>query len=205
MALKRAISVSELLGRTFKVMKFTGLWLATFGSPELSGVWIFWGESGNGKTRLILQLAKYLTNFGKVLYNTLEEGARLSMQTAVRESNMNGLKGKFKILNRESISDLKQRLRRRKSARIIIIDSIQYADLNKRAYKQLKEEFPEKLFIFISHAEGKSPEGRTAKFVRYDADIKGRVEGYKLFVTSRFGGGADYIIWNKGAKEYWGF
>jgi len=202
----RAVSVTEMLKRKFKIMLFTGIWLATFGKPEMTGVWIFWGHSGNGKTRFLLQLAKYLTRFTKtkVAYNTLEEGARLSMQKAIKETNMLEVGKKFIILDREDIEDLKERLNRRKSPDIIIIDSLQYTDLNKKSYKQLKSEFPKKLFIFISHAEGKLPEGRLAKFIRYDADIKGFIEGYKLNAMSRFGGGAPYTIWEKGANEYWG-
>lgn len=75
--------------------------------------------------------------------------------------------------------------------------------LNKQEYIALKEEFKNKLFIFNSHADGKEPKGSVAQFVRYDADIKVRVEGYKAFPASRFGGGEPFTIWDKGAAEYW--
>jgi len=202
--MKRAVSVHQLLKKKFEIMPFTGVWFDTFGKPELSGSWIFWGNSGNGKTRFVLQLAKYLSQFGKVVYNTLEEGARLSMQKAVRETNMLEVAKVFQILNKENMDDLRERLSKQKSPRIIIIDSIQYTELNKKTYKKLISDFPKKLFIFISHAEGKHPDGRLAKSVRYDADIKGFIEGYKLTATSRLGGGKEYIIWQKGADEYWG-
>ena len=45
--------------------------------------------------------------------------------------------------------------------------------------------------------------------MRYDSDVKIRVEGYKAFVTTRYEdpdkgeGGADFIIWEQGAAEYW--
>ena len=47
-------------------------------------------------------------------------------------------------------------------------------------YIQLKEEFPDKLFIFISHARGKNPKGDAATSVMYDADLKIWVEGHML-------------------------
>ena len=200
----RAVSIDALLKKKFKTMNFQGKWYASFGKPEITGVWIFWGNSGNGKTSFLLQLAKYLTNFTKtkVAYNTLEEGARLSMQRAIERSGIKSVKNKFTLLDREFIDDLKVRLSKPKSPDIIIIDSLQYTDLNKKTYIQLKQEFPKKLFIFISHAEGKLPEGRLAKFIRYDADIKGYIEGYTLYAMSRFGGGEPYIIWQKGADLY---
>lgn len=203
MAVRRAISVDEILKRKFIEMPFEDVFKASFGVPERSGVWLIWGNSGNGKTRFSMQLAKYLTQFGKVAYNTLEEGARKSMQRAVIDTNMREVARRFIILNREPIEELKERLRKRKSPDIIIIDSYQYTGLTKREYIELKEEFGNKLFIFISHAEGKHPEGRSAKFVRYDADIKIRVEGYKAIPVSRYGGGEPFTIWKEGAAEYW--
>ena len=67
MAGKRAINAKELLGKSFDVLDFDGAWLGLIGKPEVKGSWIIWGQSGNGKTRFALQLAKYLARFGKVL------------------------------------------------------------------------------------------------------------------------------------------
>lgn len=187
----------------FELMDFEGEWEAFIGAPERSGTWIVWGQSGNGKTRFLLQLIKYLTKFGRVAYNTLEEGARYSFQKAARETNLKEVKRRVIILNREPVEELRVRLRKHKSPDIIVIDSFQYSGLTKAAYIALKEEFPNKLFIYNSHAEGKLPQGRPANFVRYDADVKIRVEGYKAFPVSRYGGGEPYTIWHQGAEEYW--
>ena len=68
---------------------------------------------------------------------------------------------------------------------------------------------PDVLFIFIAHEDKGQPKGNMAKNIRYDADIKIRVEGYKAFATTRYEdsekgeGGADFIIWEQGAREYW--
>lgn len=201
--MKRGISVTELTKKKFKQMGFAGKWKAAIGDPGLTGVWIVWGNSGNGKTRFALQLAKYIAQFAKVAYNSLEEGISKSFQKAVIETQIADVSGSFILLDRESLDDLKLRLAKRRSPSVIFIDSFQYTGLNKQQYIQLKSEFPNKLFIFISHAEGKHPEGRPAKFVRYDADVKIRIEGYKAFCTSRFGGGEPYTIWEQGANDYW--
>jgi hypothetical protein len=78
-----------------------------------------------------------------------------------------------------------------------------------RDYMKMKERFPKKLFIFISQEKRGQPRGSIAQNIRYDADIKIRVEGYKAFVTTRYEvaekgeGGADFIIWKEGAEKYW--
>lgn len=202
--LKRAVSVDEILKKKFIEMPFEGKWEASFGVPERSGVWIIWAESGNGKTNFALQLAKYLAGFCRVAYDTLEEGARKSFKLAIILANMREVSRRFIILNREPLIALKVRLRRRKSPDIVFMDSIQYTGMTKQDYIELKEEFDKKLFVFISHADGKNPKGSLADFVRYDADIKIRVEGYKAFPTSRYGGNKEFVIWPKGASDYWG-
>lgn len=185
-------------------MDFEGKWKRSFGTPERSGVWFIWGNSGNGKTRFSIQLAKYLTQFGKVAYNPLEEGISESIKIAMLQCGMDEVSGKFILLNRENMEEIKERLAHPKGPQIIIIDSFQYTGMSKIDYIKLKEQFPHKLFIFISHAEGKLPEGRAAKFVRYDAGVKIWVEGYKAFPTTRYGGGEDFLIWEQEAQKIWG-
>jgi len=200
----RAVSVHQLYNQSFQVLPFTGDWLTHIGAPEMTGSWIIWGNSGNGKTRYALKLAKYLAKFGKVAYNSLEEGISMSLRKAFMEEGMEAVKNKLILLDREDIESLSMRLKKRKSPDFVIIDSLQYTGLNYSDYKKLKESHPKKLFIFISHAEGKKPEGRTAKKVRYDANVKIRVEGYRASAVSRYGGGKDYTVWHEGAAEYWG-
>ena len=200
----RAISVGQLLRKKFKTLPFEGQWADAIGQPEANGIWLIWGNSGNGKTRLSLMLAKYLTKFGKVAYNTLEEGARFSFQRAIREMEFDTAPGRFTILNREPVSELVARLQKKKSPDFVIIDSLQYTFLTRRSYFELKQALPNKLLIFISHASGKEPDGDLAKKVRFDADVKIYVEGYIGNVTSRYGGGKPIIIWREGAESYYG-
>lgn len=204
--IKRAVSVDELLKKRFTELPLEGKWKDLIGLPERSGSWIIWGLSGHGKTTFVMELAKALTKFGKVEYNTLEEGARKSMQEAVRANRMQECrKGSFKILNKLSMEEVRERLRRRKSAKIMITDSVQYAFLDKKSYKELQREFPDVLFIWISHADGKEPLGSLAKAIRYDSDVKIHVHGFRAFSRSRLNRGTvskPYTIWEEGAKEY---
>lgn len=203
MTLKRAKTINELLNTNFKVLDFEGDFEALIGKPEMKGSWIIWGESGNGKTSFTMQLCKYLTKFGRVAYNSLEEGASESVKQALIRFNMKEVSRRMILLDKEPIVELTERLKRRKSPDVIVIDSLQYSGMNYKQYKDLRDQFNNKLFIFISHADGKKPAGRVAASVKYDAFVKIRVEGHKAFSISRYGGGVPYTIWSEGADQYW--
>jgi hypothetical protein len=203
MRIKRALTVADIEAFKPHVLEFSGEWQEAIGNPELTGSWIIWGNSANGKTRFALQLAKYLANFKRVAYNSIEEGLSASMKTAIKEVGMTEAKRNFLLLDKEPIAELKERLRKKRSPEIVFIDSLQYTGLTYAEYKSLRDEFRNKLFVFISHAEGKEPKGQVGKSVKYDAFVKIWVEGYKALSQSRYGGGKPYTIWQKGAADYW--
>ena len=205
MRIQRALTVSDL--RAFKAvtLDFNGQWLASIGRPELTGSWIIWGNPANGKTRLALQLAKYMARFRRVAYNSLEEGKSESMRGAILDIGMADVQKNFILLDKEPVGELMERLARPKSPDVIFIDSVQYTGMSYAEYKQMRDSFRNKLFVLISHAEGREPKGNVGKSIRYDAFVKIYVEGYKAFPQSRFGGGEEYVIWPEGAQKYWDY
>ena len=150
-----------------------------------------------------MQLAKYLCDFGRVIYDSLEESTGLSFQMSLKRHKMDEVRKRLVILDRESMDQLEERLQRRGSPGIVIIDSFQYSGLNYKTYKEFKERHPKKLFIFISHAEGLHPAGRSARKVEYDADVKIMVSCFKAWCKSRFmeKPGEPYVIWEEGAAK----
>ena len=203
MKLKRAYSPGEVLNMKIPRFEFSGDWQTSIGNPAKRGVWIIWGASGNGKSSFVMQLAKYLCSFGRVIYDSLEESTGLSFQMSLKRHKMGEVKKKLIILDREPMEQLEERLRRRGSPGIVIIDSFQYSGLNYKTYKEFKERHPKKLFIFISHAEGLHPAGRSARKVEYDADVKIMVSCFKAWCKSRFmeRPGEPYVIWEEGAAK----
>ena len=197
----RAASLDQVLRTRFKVLPFEGEWKDAIGCPELTGSWIIWGNSGNGKTRFALQLCKYLCQFGRVAYDSLEEGVSVSLVKAIKETHMMEVRKKFVVLDKEPIDQLTERLEKPKSPDIVCVDSLQYTGMSYEQYKALKERFPKKLFIWISHADGTLPEGRVAKKVRFDSNVKVFVQAYRAQPVSRYGGGKPYIIWEDGYRE----
>ena len=206
----RAISNKNVLTAKFEVADFDGEFLASFGRPELRGAWIIYGGSGSGKTTFVMQVCKYLTRFRRVAYNSLEQGLSLSLQKAWERVGKQEVGNKIILLNKEQLKDLRVRLLKKQSPDVIVIDSVHYLRrFNMDQYQNLRDEFPNKLFIFVSHEKGGMPKGMMAQNIRYDSEIKIRVEGYKAFVTTRYEvaergeGGADFIIWEQGAQDYW--
>lgn len=203
--MSRALTVNNILTKKRNLMQFDNEWLNAFGKPELTGVWLIWGGSGSGKTTFTMLLCKYLTKFGRVAYDSMEEGDSESIKLVLVRVNMASVAHNFILLVNEPIEELKVRLRKRKAPKIVVIDSLQYSELTYKAYKELREEFHQTLFIIISHAEGREPEGKIGKKVRYDAFVKIRVDGYRAFVKSRYGGGEPIDIWPEEAEKYHGF
>lgn len=195
--------MTELYTKKRKLLAFEGEWLEHIGQPEPSKSWLIWGDSSNGKTTYVLKLAKYLSRFGKVLYNSMEEGDSESMKNAFKRVGMEEVSRRVMLLDNEPIDELDERLSKKKAPRIVIIDTVQYAELTFKRYKELKEKHPNVLWIYVSHEDGKLPDGKVANKIRRDAMVKVRVEGFKAFPTSRYGGLEPFVIWAEGADKYW--
>ena len=201
----RAYGVKQVMNSRFTLLDFEGRWLHLMGRPEPVGSWLIWGESYQGKTTFALSLAKYLCRFGRVAYNSLEEGRCESVRSGFSQVDMGEVDGRLLLLDQEPMDELKGRLSKKKSPRFIVMDSLQYAGLSYEGYKELLGAFRHKLFIWVSHAEGKHPTGQVAMKVRYDAFVKIRVEGFMAFAKSRYGSTEQpYVIWREGADRYYG-
>ena len=200
-----AYSTNALLTKNFELYDFTGEWEDSFGKPAKGGIWIIYGDSGSGKTTFALQLCKYMTNFGRVAYNSMEQGFSQSMKKAYTLVGMDEVAKKILLLDKEPIEDLHNRLKKKKSPEIIVIDSLQYSQMKYKDYILLKDSFRNKTFIFISHFESNQIVGATARRVKFDSDVKVFVNKYRAFITtSRFGGEQKpFDVWPERAKKLW--
>ena len=201
----RALTVKEVLNKKRQTFPFDGKWADAFGQPERTGVWFIWGRSGNGKTSFVMQLIAELCKYDRVAFDSMEEGDSLSMRQKLVRHGLSKVGSRFHLLNAEPMTELKERLARRKSYNIIVIDSFQYTQMSYRDYIQFKEQNKDKLIVFISHAKGSLPRGSAAEGVMYDATLKIWVEGFKAFSKGRFiGQTGEFTIWAEGAERYWG-
>lgn len=201
--MKKALSMVDLMRKNREVYAFEGALQEAFGQPEQNGVWFIWGRSGNGKTSFVLQLCKELTRYGKVAYDSLEEGDSLTMQNALMRVGMGDVGRRFILLN-ESLKELDTRLKRRRSPDIVVVDSFQYAHIDLKQYEEFIDRYKNKLIIFVSQADGLKPWGRTAQSAMYSASLKIWVEGYRAISKGRYRGNLGYYtIWAEKADEYW--
>lgn len=203
--MKRGLSITDLLNKKYETIPFEGAWRDAFSCPEKTGIFFIWGGSGNGKSSFVLQLCKELCRLGMSgVYDSLEMADSLALQDAAKNIGLKEANRKLRIIN-ESMDELSIRLKKRKSPNFAVIDSFQYTGMNYAQYKRFKEEHKNKLIIFISHADGRQPSGRSAKSVMFDASLKVWVEGYRAISKGRHIGpnGGTYTIWDEGENEYY--
>ena len=156
-----------------------------------------------------LQLARYLSRFARVAYNTLEQGLSLSFQSAWIRAGMEEAGSAIVVLDKEPLPQLRQRLAKRRSPQVVIIDSLTaLPGFTRKDYLSLVGGFPGKLFVFLAHERKGLPDPAIAETVRRLSEVKIYVEGFRAHISSRYAcpergeGVSDYIIWRQGADEY---
>ena len=182
----KILGIKQFLQERKKAMDFSGSFYHLLGRPEPQGAWIIWGQSGSGKTTFTCRLAKYLAEFGRVAYLSLEEGDSLSLQRSFQDAGMMEVNGRVVLLDM-NFDEMVEKLAKPKSWDIVIIDSLQYAR---------------------SHADGKNPKGGVADSIRYDCSCKIYVEGFRAVAASRYLDHGQkshpFIIWEEKAVLYYG-
>lgn len=199
----RTLSAKQVLTIKFDTIRLGGGWDECVGEIETTGIWFIWGNSGNGKTSAAVSLCKELSAFGKVLYNSREEGVSLTMQNTLRRYGMGELGSRFQLANM-SLQELDEKISQQRSPKFVVLDSFQFMGLTYKDFRAFCEKHKNKMLIFVSRTRGRQPEGRAAISAMYDASCKIWVEGYKAFSKGRFvGTTGEMTIWDEGAKKYW--
>ena len=194
----RTLGVSQIMAREYRTLDFTGKWAETFGQPGNPFTMLVYGHPKNGKTSFMMQFAKSLTGFGKVFYNSIEEGDAKTIQDALSRCQMAEVPaGKFMLGDRYYYKELMEYLGTRVKGKFVFIDSRDYMNLTSHQYKKLITTFPQKCFIVICWEQAGKPAGKFAKDIEYMVDIVAHVHNYRAHVRSRFGGGSDFVIWDK--------
>lgn len=201
--MRRAYSPKEIAQRTYKCLEWDGEWAESFGYPEENSTWLISGASAAGKSSFVMQLARKLTEYGRVLYLSYEEGVSRSFQERVLRFNMDAKQGSFRVVTDDTVDDLKERLRKRHSAKFVIVDSIQHSGWIWPEVKDIVGTFPKKSFIFISQEHKGQVDGHTAEHILYMAGVKVKVTGYKAYCKGRFipTAGACFTVWPDGVIQ----
>lgn len=192
----RTLSAKNVYSISARKFPFTGIWAEVFDQPERGGAWIIYGAEKNGKTSFALMLANYLSSLERVLYISAEEGMQDNFKRAMFRAGISPENRTLKFTDYMPIEELKARLQKRKSERIIFIDNITvYKDeLKDRVLWNLIKEHPSTTFIFLAHEEKGEPYTATAKACRRYAKVIIQVQGLTAFVSGRVNGKGGRII-----------
>lgn len=195
----KAIGVTQFLEKSFDVFDIGDEWLDSFGEIEKNFKMSVTGDSGHGKTELVVKFIKELClkNRIKADYFSYEQGHSKSLQDAILRNKMDEVKGKVMFMTGGTFDELFTRLKRRASAKIVVVDSQDYSELTTKQYKLLVKTFPRKSFIVTSWANKEKPANKAARDIEFMSDVKIYVNNYKAHPRSRYGGNKTFVIWDK--------
>lgn len=194
----RTLGVHHIINKTYHSLAFEGEWKEVFGCPSDPFTMLVYGLPKNGKTNFMMKFSKYLTQFGKVWYNSIEEGDCLTIKEAFIRCRMDELEpGKFMMGDRYFFQDMVEYLKGRNKGKFVIIDSRDFINLTCQQFKKLKTLFPRKSFIIICWEAAGKPAGKFAKDIEFIVDIVVHVSKFRAYARGRFGGGKEYVIWDK--------
>lgn len=202
----RAISVQNLYDKKFKTFPLEGLWKRAMGEPTRAGIWVIYGKEKNGKTWVALLISDLLSAFERVIYISGEEGADKPFVDSVKRAGIVP-KDKKKLIftEYETVEEIEERLDKKKSPNIVVIDNttVYAEDFKGGVLRKWMHKYPNKLFIYVSHEEKNEPSNALGKLAKKLAKIIVRVEGLTAFVSGRCPGGTITIDEEK-AQLFWG-
>lgn len=208
--LKRALTVANVLETKVEKIEFKGRFYDVFGHPQKKGRWFIWGLSSSGKSSFVMQLIKEFARTEKTLHVSLEESLDdENLQDRLRLFNMQDVSSNYKAVD-DNLSDLTDRLNRRGSAQVVVIDSAPYFFMNSNSpfsdYMDFTRKFKNKTLIFIGHASGQQPKSELENRIMYDATQKVIVSGYLATNKGRkYGPNAtQFVVWQKGYEDLHG-
>ena len=206
----RTINPFQLEQKKFDTIDLPAKWANTIGHIPKNIHMIVFGNPGNGKTEFVMQFVKVMCSLGlDVDWISYEQGHGMDLQKACRRNNMIEVKDHFQISDPDSdrednvsyFEELENKVKKRSSCDIFVIDSVQYTRFTFEDYKHLKTRYKKKSFIWISHREGREPKGSVAKSIEYDGSLTLMVEKFIAYpVKNRFEAWEPLIIYEERAR-----
>lgn len=189
-----SVSIHQIMKKKYKTFGFSQRLVSIIGDAEEGFKALVFGESGNGKTTFCALLCKDLSEYGKVYYNSVEQGEGKSIQDMAKHCKLDECAANsFVIGDRDNYGEMLKKIKANR-CKFVVIDSAQYMNLTVEQYKEMTVLNKKKSFIIISWADGQSPKGEAAKAMRYMVDVKIRVHKGVAYVDSRFGATDPYKI-----------
>jgi outer membrane lipoprotein SlyB len=146
------------------------------GNPTGNFRMMIYGENYNGKSTYAVKLADFLSkNFGRVLFNSSEEGLSTSLQNKAKELTSNMLDFSFYKTYNELIKYLKKSDTLK--PRFVVIDSVNDMGMSIDDLKELIALDTQRAIIYVMQAtKGGTFKGQND--FAHEADIKIKIENY---------------------------
>lgn len=209
--LKYPLTCDNIKNSKRQYIPLSGEFQEVFSNPQDKGIWFIWGTSGSGKSSFTMQLVSELVKHYKVLYNSKEENPRDdSFFQRMERFGITYHNRNFHAVE-DNYLELIKRLKQRGSPKVIVIDSAEYffkGGVLKNGfseYLELKERFPNKIFIITGHGTGNRPRSELETSIMFDADMKISVDAFGATNKGRkFGKKNLFIIWKERYEELHG-
>ncbi|PWK15748.1 hypothetical protein LV89_04971 [Arcicella aurantiaca] len=167
----KVTTLESLKNKKFKTLDFSGKWKDLVGTPEANFCLMVYGKPGQGKSYFTLELSEYLAHhFGKVLFNSSEEGSSLSLQNKINHFDMENIY----LGDAKDITSL-QYLLTQSPYKFVVIDSINHMSITPEDLRKLRGLHPDKGFICILQST-KSGDFKGGNEFEHDADISIRID-----------------------------
>ena len=161
------MSADELVDYTYDSYNFDGKWQKLVGNPAKSFHMMVFGRPKQGKSIFCFQLAKYLSKFGKVLYIASEEGFSATLQQKLQE--FGAVNHNLHFANFCDYETIKNELTGT-DYEFVVVDSINFINLEPEDVEELKSLNREKAFITIQQAT-KGGQFRGSQQFAHNCDI----------------------------------
>ena len=187
------MSADELRDYTYRSYPFDGKYKALVGQPARSFHMMVFGRPKQGKSIFCFQLAKYLTKFGKVLYIAAEEGFSATLQQKLTE--FGAVNQNLYFANYRNFEQIRSNLMNT-DYEFVIIDSINFINLEPEDVELLKAENKDKSFITIQQAT-KNGAFRGSQQFAHNCDIIIEVVEGVAHHTGRYAAPSEMQIFDK--------
>jgi hypothetical protein len=162
------------------VYEFGGRWQGLLNQPAKGFSVLVYGQPKSGKSTMAIDLAGYLARgFGRVLYASIEEGGRGTLDERISRL---GVGHPNMDISNNLPADLS-------GYEFIITDSVSRGNLDLGQMQQLKADWPEKNFIFLFHTT-KDGLPRGTNQVLHEVDVLVNVKDGIATADGRFGPGS---------------
>lgn len=189
---KRIMSINDMFKQKFEIMPLQAPWNELMQNVPPNLRVMVYGQGKNGKTSFSLQLAKYLTQHGRVLYNFADQGISATTQQLLTDTGLRDAKNIY-ISDGRTLPELDEAIKAAKP-QFVFVDLMNNYEVDPRTFENfMKVQHPNTGFILVMEAtKGEDFRGEGTWLNIVDAKIF-----CKDFVAHNSGrlGYGEFVIW----------